>query len=229
LFSNRYKSIVCEKDPYFKELVRYIHLNPLRVGLADSYAKLEHYRWCGHGVVLERFVHRWQDREYVLKWFGREEGQAKRAYRAFVEEGISRGRRPELTGGGLVRSMGGWSAVKALRFDGTKEESDERILGSGEFVSKVIRQAEDRVKYQVPDLERRETIFAAIEAACKREGVTSEKLKSGSRRPPLPGLRKTIALMLVNQYGVTLAETARQLGISTSGVAQILKRSKNSD
>ena len=42
LFQNRYKSIVCEEDPYFKELVRYIHLNPIRaksvasLGLADS-------------------------------------------------------------------------------------------------------------------------------------------------------------------------------------------------
>ncbi|HEA68161.1 MAG TPA: hypothetical protein ENI07_15250, partial [Desulfobacterales bacterium] len=47
-----------------------------------------------------------------------------------------------------------------------------------------------------------------------------------SRRPPLPKLRRAIALKLVNEYGLSLAETARRLGISTSGVAQILRRSE---
>lgn len=52
LFQNRYKSIVCEEDTYFKELVRYIHLNPLRAGLVDTVQKLDWYRWCGHSGPL---------------------------------------------------------------------------------------------------------------------------------------------------------------------------------
>jgi len=52
LFQNRYKSIVCEEDPYFKELVRYIHLNPLRAGMVETLAKLDRYKWCGHCVIL---------------------------------------------------------------------------------------------------------------------------------------------------------------------------------
>jgi predicted transcriptional regulator len=52
-------------------------------------------------------------------------------------------------------------------------------------------------------------------------------LQSGSRRPTVPKLRRAIALKLINEYGVSLAETAGRLGISTSGVAQILRRSKN--
>lgn len=54
LFQNRYKSIVVEEDPYFQELVRYIHLNPLRARMIDSFAKLNRYRWCGHSVILGR-------------------------------------------------------------------------------------------------------------------------------------------------------------------------------
>jgi REP-associated tyrosine transposase len=50
----------------------------------------------------------------VLKWFGPNEGEAKRAYRRFVKKGIDQRRRPDLVGGGLIRSQGGWSAVKAL-------------------------------------------------------------------------------------------------------------------
>jgi hypothetical protein len=57
----------------------------------------------------------WQDTAHVLNRFGRTAKAAKRKYREFVAKGISAGRRPDLVGGGLVRSMGGWVAVKALR------------------------------------------------------------------------------------------------------------------
>ena len=59
LFQNRYKSIVCEEDPYFKELVRYIHLNPLRAGAAADLAALERCRWCGHAAVLGKWQSPW--------------------------------------------------------------------------------------------------------------------------------------------------------------------------
>jgi len=224
LFQNRYKSIVCEEDPYFKELVRYIHLNPLRAGLVETLAKLDRYKWCGHGVVMNRCKNDWQDRRYVLKWFGRKDEEAQKAYRRFVKEGIALGKRPDLTGGGLIRSVGGWSVVKSMRNSGIKEESDARILGSGEFVSAAIKHAAEKVKYQLPAVELQKSIQSEIERQCQNEKVTGASLKSGSRRPPLPQLRRSLALKLINSYGVSLAETARQLGISTSGVAQILRR-----
>ncbi len=51
LFQNRYKSIICDLDPYLMELVRYIHLNPLRAGLVNNMEELEIYPWCGHGIL----------------------------------------------------------------------------------------------------------------------------------------------------------------------------------
>ena len=225
LFQNRYKSIICEEDAYFKELVRYIHLNPLRAGMVETLAKLDRYKWCGHSVILNRCKNDWQDRRYVLKWFGRNDKDAKKFYKGFVKKGIALGKRPDLTGGGLIRSMGGWSIVKAMRNSGIKEKSDERILGSGEFVTEVIKQAEEKVKYQLPAMELQKSIKDEIAIQCKNENMPVVILQSGSRRPPLPKLRKAIALKLINEYGVSLAETARHLGISTSGVAQIVRRS----
>ena len=52
VFQNRYKSIVCDGDNYFTELVRYIHLNPLRVELVKDLKELENYPYCGHGTIL---------------------------------------------------------------------------------------------------------------------------------------------------------------------------------
>jgi len=63
----------------------------------------------------------WQDRDYLLKQFGTTEREAKKAYRQFVKNGIDQGRRPDLTGGGLIRSKGGWSEVKAMRRTGVRE------------------------------------------------------------------------------------------------------------
>lgn len=225
LFQNRYKSIICEENAYFRELVRYIHLNPLRAGVVDTLVKLDRYEWSGHSVVMNHRKNNWQDREYVLKWFGDKEGEARRLYRAFVEKGIAMGDRPDLTGGGLIRSMGGWSVVKAMRRAGEREKGGERILGSGVFVSEIINQAEEKIKHQVVTSTDVDNLMKEeITRCCKREGVTVSLLQSGSRRSPLPKLRRILTKKLVNGYGVSLAETARQLGVSTSGISQILRR-----
>ena len=50
---------------------------------------------------------------YVLSWFGKKEGEGKKLYREFVGEGIDQRKRTDLTGGGLIRSIGGWSVVKS--------------------------------------------------------------------------------------------------------------------
>jgi hypothetical protein len=227
LFQNRYKSIVCDEDAYFTELVRYIHLNPLRAKLVKSLAQLDRYRWSGHGVLMGIIKNDWQDCDYVLKYFGQKEGAAKKAYRNYVKKAIDEGRRPELVGGGLIRSLGGWSAVKAMRRSGDRELSDDRILGSGDFVERIIKEAEAKIKYQLPVKEHHQKIDEFIVQICKSENVTMAELKAGSRRKEVSGVRARIAIGLVKRHGVSLAEVARRVGVSTSGVAKILKRVKN--
>ncbi len=219
LFQNRYKSIVCEEDPYFKELVRYIHLNPLRAKLVESLVKLDRYRWCGHSVLMGRIKGDWQDRDYVLKWFG-----SKKAYRQFVKKGIDEGHRPDLVGGGLIRSYGGWSAVKEMRRLGVREKSDERILGKGEFVEQLIQRSDKRRKVQFSALERLQQAVVLVEEVCKKENVSVEALKSGSRRRNVSMVRSQLAERLIEECGLSLTETGRQLGVSPSAVAKSLSR-----
>ena len=107
LFQNRYKSIVCDEDAYFTQLVRYIHLNPIRAGLVKDLRGLERNPWSGHSAVMGKVDRGWQDRRYVLSWFGKGEGEAVLAYRQFVAGGLNEGRRLDLVGGGSVRSLGG--------------------------------------------------------------------------------------------------------------------------
>jgi putative transposase len=224
LFQNRYKSIVCDEDAYFTELVRYIHLNPLRARLVKSLSQLDRYRWSGHGVLMGKIERDWQDRNYVLKWFGKKESEAKAAYRSYVKKAVGEGRRPELVGGGLVRSMGGWSVVKAMRRLGEHELSDERILGGGEFVERIIKEAEEKIKYQLSVSEHPQKIDELMTKICKDEKVSIEELKGGSRRKEISAVRKRIAIELVKRHGVALAEVARRVGVSTSAVSKILKK-----
>ena len=226
LFQNRYKSIICEEDAYFTELVRYIHLNPLRAGLVASLTQLDRYPWCGHAVVLGWRDHFWQDRDYLLKWFGKRVGPAKKAYRAFVENGIPQGQRPELVGGGLIRSLGGWSAVKSIRRSGVEEKGDARILGSSEFVNQVLDEAERHVKHQLAGEDLIGAARSIIRSGCNEHHVSTKLLTSGNRRQAVSNLRKHLTLKLVNKLGLSLAETGRQLGLTTSGVAQILRRNQ---
>jgi REP element-mobilizing transposase RayT len=227
LFQNRYKSIVCDEDAYFTELVRYIHLNPLRAKLVKNFAQLDHYRWSGHGVIMGKIEYNWQNRDDVLKWFGKKEGEAKNAYRNYVEKGIAKGRRPELVGGGLIRSLGGWSAVKALRRSGDRELSDGRILGRGEFVERIIKESETQIKYQLPLLEQHHKIDEFITEICQAENVSIEELKGGSRRKVISRVRALIAIGLVKTHGVALAEVARRLGVTTTAISKIIQRDIN--
>ena len=89
------------------------------------------------------FKRDWQDTDYVLAYFGKKENTAKKAYEKYVSAGIAKGRRPELVGGGLIRSVGGWSALKDLRESNTRVISDERILGSSEFTESVLKKANE--------------------------------------------------------------------------------------
>ena len=204
--------------------MRYIHLNPLRAKLVKSLSQLDRYRWSGHSVLMGKIENDWQDRGYVLKWFGKTEDEAKDAYRNYVKKAVGEGRRPELVGGGLIRSLGGWSAVKAMRRSGQRELSDDRILGSGEFVERIIKEAEAKIKFQLPVSENDQKINEYIGKICKNEKVSIDELIGGSRRKEVSGVRNRIAIELVKGHGVALAEVARRVGVSTSAISKIIKR-----
>ena len=150
---------MCEEDAYLLELVRYIHLNPLRASVVKDLTQLNTYPFCGHHVLMGQFNHDWQDIDYVLALFGKTSGAARKAYAKFLAKGVSAGRRPDLVGGGLIRSVGGWSALKGYRKSGTRIKGDERILGSSDFVESVLQQANEKLAQQTwlqatgPDLD----------------------------------------------------------------------------
>jgi REP element-mobilizing transposase RayT len=146
LFQNRFKSILCQEDAYLLELVRYIHLNPVRSRLVQDLDGLDLYPYSGHSVLMGKRKLAWQDTQWVLGLLGEKLTAARLVYRSFVEKGVGQGRRQDLTGGGLLRSAGGWEGVKSLRQNNVYPKNDERILGDGDFVERVLATAEEFVE-----------------------------------------------------------------------------------
>jgi putative transposase len=221
LFQNRYKSIICEDDPYLLELTRYIHLNPLRAGMVKDLAELRRYKWCGHSSIMGEVKRDWQDNETVLSYFGERRKLAVEKYEEFVEGGIKAGNRPELVGGGLIRSLGGWSEVLSLRRAGSKIFSDERILGNSEFVKDVIADAEDKVKETLRLKRKVSDLHSLALKVCKGEGVDESELCSGTRNRKVVRSRRIFCQIAVKKMGYSGANVARYLGITTSAVNRL--------
>ncbi len=224
LFQNRYKSIICEEETYLLELVRYIHLNPLRAGAVKSVEELNEYCWTGHSILIGRNRNDWQERDYVLGRFGRTQRKAIMAYQAFVEEGKDQGRRAELVGGGLVRSLGGWSKVISMREKQESMEYDSRILGGGDFVGDILKEAGRHLQRQMSLNERSVLMVKLIADVCRDAGIDEQELRMGGRRKKVSRIRAELAYRLSRELGATAAEIARQLGVRTSAIIKAVQK-----
>jgi putative transposase len=228
LFQNRYKSIICEDDPYLLELTRYIHLNPMRAGMVGELEGLNNYRWAGHSAIMGRVEREWQDIETVLGYFGSGR-EAVKKYEQFVREGVSQGRKPELVGGGLIRSVGGWSQVLSLKRRGVKVASDERILGSERFVERLLSEAEEREKETLRLSRKAPDLPTVARGIVKEEGIEESELRSGMRERRVVKGRRIFCQLAVGKMGYPGAEVARFLGVTTSAVNRLVVSEEVSD
>jgi REP element-mobilizing transposase RayT len=215
LFQNRFKSIVCQEDVYLKELIRYIHLNPVWAGLVNGLDGLDHYPYSGHRALMDQAEYSWFPVAEVLTLFGNSTASGRAAYRDFVAEGLEQGRKEELVGGGLVRSAGGWSKVKKGQCHGM---SDERILGDSEFVNATLSQAEEsltrhyELKAQGLDLQHIATKAAEIFQ------IESDKIYSPARQSHIVSARSLVCFWAARELGMSLSELARAFKMSVPGI-----------
>jgi hypothetical protein len=227
LFQNRYKSFLCEEDAYLLELVRYIHLNPLRAEVVKDLTQLNTYPFCGHHVLMGQYNHSWQDIDYVLGLFGKTSGAAKKAYATFIAKGVSAGRRPELVGGGLIRSVGGWSALKGYRKSGIRIKGDERILGSSDFVENTLKQSNERLEEKARRQAAGPNLEALIEKAAVYFKVDIDELKTASKQRNISHARSVVCYLAVRKLMISCTNVARALKISPSTVSKAVAKGRS--
>ncbi|MBI4773865.1 MAG: transposase [Deltaproteobacteria bacterium] len=224
LFQNRYKSILCRQDTYLLELVRYIHLNPIRAGIVSDLKTLNKHPFSGHHALMGKVTHQWQDTETVLSLFDHSKRSARKLYGEFVEKGLTQGRRPELTGGGLLRSVGGWGVLKSMREMQIHLKGDERILGDSDFVEEVL----DRVSEQMDRRYRLRETGYSFDRLSKRVGqlfgLDAKEIVIPGKQPTRVAARSVLSYWAVHELGLPATEVARKLGLSKSAVSRAVSR-----
>lgn len=224
LFQNRYKSILCQEDLYFLELVRYIHLNPLRAELVKGLSDLDKYPYGGHSVLMGYSSHAWQDADYILKFYAKKASTARQHYREFIEKGIAAGRRPDLIGGGLIRSAGGWSAVKSMRRSSSRIKGDERILGKGDFVEKVLEAAQEKIS-RGHILEAQGYGFKQlIQRVSEVLDIEPQAILAPGKYARSVQARSLLCYWGVRELKMTTVELAKKLNLSQPSVSQAIVR-----
>ena len=161
----------------------------------------------------------------MLGCFGKRIATARKAYLDYVSAGVATGRRPDLVGGGLIRSLGGWAAVKKLRLNGMDRiKGDERILGDSDFVLSVLAKANERyeqgyaLKQQGYDMAR-----VAVRAAKLFEIDPADIFRKG-RQQKRADARGLFCYWSNHELGIRQTELARELGMTVSGVGYAIRR-----
>ena len=182
LFQGRYKAILCDKEAYLLELVRYVHLNPVRAKLVKY---PERYPWSSHRAYLNGEGEGWIDVEGLLpQWGGNKKASIER-YRGFVREGIKQGHREDF-----------YQVV------------DQRYLGDEGFIAKV----EEQVTEDEPQLKVEIRWDEIKKKVLKEYGVPEAAIMHGGRGRKEVRIRRIIAWLGREVGGFTIKQMAIQLG-----------------
>jgi putative transposase len=186
--------------------------------------KLDRNPWCGHGVLMNKSVQPWQNIDDVLGLFSDKILEARKRYRQFVEEGVTLGRRPELVGGGLLRSSGGWTGLRDFRKAGNWVKGDERILGDSDFVENVLKMAGEALE-EKHDLKARGYDFdRVVLRVAEVLGLAPDRVTAYGKSPQTVEARALLCYWAHRKLGMSTIEIGRRLKISQAAASRLSKR-----
>lgn len=209
LLQGRYKAIVVDRDSYYLELIRYIHLNPWRAKMVKN---PDSFKYSGHRALVDKEWAKkwndWYDRNVVLRNFGRRESEAIESYREFVDGGKG-GKSP------LEKAIGGYALGDRSFADWLWEEfiekRDHRELAGAKKLRKKLK-FED-----------------VLMAVGKEFGVAKENIFKSNRGGIGVNARRGMALYILNRHsGMTQKEigviAGGMRGMSRAAVSQAVRR-----
>ena len=166
----------------------------------------------------------WQAIDSVLRLFGKSVSRARQKYRFFVEQGIVLGRRPELTGGGLIRSLGGWGAVKSMRRLREHVKSDERILGDRDFVQSVLSEQNELLEARYRLHSQGYDFGYALTRAAQLTGLEPVQILKPGKQADRLYARSLICHWAIHDLRMTAVAVSKLLGISQPAVTRAAYR-----
>ena len=193
VFQSRFKAILCDKDTYLLELLRYIHLNPVRARLVSG---PELWPWSGFADYLAERPQALTDTEFPLSRFHTDKDRARWLYRRFVDDGIGMGHQEDYYPP---------ASLPVLR--------DE--VFQGEFLERA-----QSMRPKDP-LVRKKTLLELGQELSAESGVPLETLAGGSRRRDLVSLKRRLVLSAID-HGIRPSDIAAFLHCTPSAVSQVL-------
>ena len=224
LFQNRFKSILCQEDLYLKELVTYIHLNPMRARMVADLTDLAKYPYGGHSVLMGKQKRDFQDVDYVLRLFGEKVAAARSNYREYVCKRMDLGQRPELVGGGLLRSSGGWGVLKAMSKARIHLKGDERILGDSDFVKEILAEQKERFERRYLLQAQGYDIDRVVKKVAKVFEMEPEEVLKPGNQPLRVKARSLVCYWAVRELGMSGTSVSKLLGIGQPAVSRAVMR-----
>ena len=212
LLQGRHKSILCQSEVYLGELVRYIHLNPVR---AKMVVRVEDYPYSSHRAYLDLEPAGIVDVDPVLRPFGPRRHLARQRFAQYVALGIDHGHRADFY------------------------LSEDGILGSEEFVDATIhrigdsghavRPTDGRLAPTPPDVDLEQLVAAVEQVFDMPRSEFCSPVKA-----PRPVAAKEALVVSARKLGVSVASIAKLTGLNTSNISRrhdvaINKMSENSE
>ncbi|MBD3422704.1 MAG: hypothetical protein GF398_21530 [Chitinivibrionales bacterium] len=217
LFQDRFKSILCYEQDYARQMIRYIHLNPVRAGLVEGLEELATWDWCGHGFLLNapRATGRsFQNREEALRRFGKTENEAIDAYTSYLVEGLEKNR--QKAAGSLNFFLG--NAMKQ------STKGLPAIIGNPEFV----RNARERNALRLSNLKAYQTdpdlLKEIADNVCSKYDITQQELLRQGRNNARSKARKDFIIRAHVHHHIPVSAIAQYLHLTLPPVSIILSK-----
>jgi putative transposase len=210
LFQGRYKAILCQRDTYLLELVRYVHLNPVRAALVDN---PDDYLWNSHQAYLGYLNQPFVKKDLIFKMFSEDESAARKKYWQFIRDGIDKRRQNAL-----------YNVI------------DQRYLGNPEFVERVKQkiksqdQTENQKREQnIHDLQnllliKNKTLPEILKIVTEITGVYPESILGKSREQLISRARSLFVLVATRRVGISNKSLAEFLRRDASSISNMIRR-----
>lgn len=208
VLDGRYKSLIVDSDAYLAELVRYVHLNPVKAGLVAA-DDLDDHPWTGHGALMGTAAPRLVEVDTVLSHFGAKPADARRALSRWMAEGLAQGCAPEMV-----------ARIEGKRPAADEPPTDRRVLGEPGFVADVLKLAEDADRERARLRADGWSVERLVDGCVELTGADADELRAGRRRRPVSRTRAIVSWLALEHLGATAASVAPVVGVTPVAVAK---------
>jgi putative transposase len=219
LFQYRFKSVLCQDSHHLSDLIRYIHLNPLRANIIQSYDQLTDWKWSSHNLLIGApnaigadFV----DKEAVLGRFNQHVGDALNSYNQYMQDGIDNSN---------MSTSGQLPKTEQTELAGA-HKGRVAVIGDPEFV----RKAMENHSIGLYRLHRKDDYHYVLKRiaseACNIFKLTLEDLRRRGRRNARSWARAYFCYKALTDELLPLTAIANFLAICLSPTAVLAKQGK---